>query len=206
MSRADQRGSGGSSPRARPAKRRPRRSGSSSSPSARGLPTSPTRASTPRSGPATSPRPSAGSSPSGSRTEPRTTSSPSSRPRSRPGCSSSRPASTRRGASSTEYFDRDGARFELELDWSLVPRGFYGRVLRATAKLPFGATATYGEMAGRAGNPRAFRAAGTALGSNPIPIVVPCHRVVRAGGELGDYGGGAADEGVPAAARGRVRD
>ncbi len=90
-----------------------------------------------------------------------------------------------------QYFDRDRERFELELDWSLVPRGFYGRVLRATAKLPFGATATYGEMAGRAGNPRAFRAAGTALGSNPIPIVVPCHRVVRAGGELGEYGGGA---------------
>ena len=90
-----------------------------------------------------------------------------------------------------QYFDRDRERFELELDWRLVPRGFYGRVLRATAKLPFGATATYGEMAERAGNPRAFRAAGTALGSNPIPIVVPCHRVVRAGGELGEYGGGA---------------
>ena len=89
-----------------------------------------------------------------------------------------------------QYFDRDRERFELELDWRLVPRGFYGRVLRATAKLPFGATATYGEMAGRAGNARAFRAAGTALGSNPIPIVVPCHRVVRAGGELGEYGGG----------------
>ena len=90
-----------------------------------------------------------------------------------------------------QYFDRDRERFELELDLRLVPRGFYGRVLRATAKLPFGATATYGEMAGRAGNARAFRAAGTALGSNPIPIVVPCHRVVRAGGELGEYGGGA---------------
>lgn len=89
-----------------------------------------------------------------------------------------------------EYFNGDRRRFELELDWRLVPRGFYGRVLRETAKLPFGATSTYGEMAARAGNPRAFRAAGTALGSNPIPIVVPCHRVLRAGGLIGQYGGG----------------
>ena len=51
-------------------------------------------------------------------------------------------------------------------------------------------TASYGEVAARAGNPRAFRAAGTALGHNPIPIVVPCHRVLRAGGMLGNYGGG----------------
>ena len=49
---------------------------------------------------------------------------------------------------------------------------------------------TYGEVATSAGNPRAHRAAGTALGSNPLPIVVPCHRIVRAGGVLGNYGGG----------------
>ena len=89
-----------------------------------------------------------------------------------------------------EYFAGDRQEFELVLDWSLVRRGFYGRVLRATSKLPFGATSTYGEIAAQAGNPRAFRAAGTALGSNPIPIVVPCHRVLRAGGLIGDYGGG----------------
>jgi methylated-DNA-[protein]-cysteine S-methyltransferase len=89
-----------------------------------------------------------------------------------------------------EYFAGERQSFDLPLDWSLVRAGFAGRVLRATAKLPFGSTSTYGEIAARAGNPRAFRAAGTALGSNPIPIVVPCHRVLRAGGLIGDYGGG----------------
>ena len=89
-----------------------------------------------------------------------------------------------------EYFAGRRREFDLGLDWSLVPPGFYGRVLRATARLPYGTTSTYGEMADRAGNPRAYRAAGTALGSNPIPLVVPCHRVLRAGGVLGDYGGG----------------
>ena len=89
-----------------------------------------------------------------------------------------------------QYFSGERRQFELELDWGMVRRGFYGRVLRATAKLPYGVTSTYGEIAARAGNPRAFRAAGTALGANPIPIVVPCHRVLRAGGLIGDYGGG----------------
>ena len=89
-----------------------------------------------------------------------------------------------------QYFAGERRRFELELDWSLVPHGFYGKVLRATARVPFGVTSTYGAIAGEAGNPRAYRAAGTALGSNPIPIIVPCHRVLRSGGVLGDYGGG----------------
>ena len=89
-----------------------------------------------------------------------------------------------------EYFAGRRREFDLELDWRLVRPGFYGRVLRETAKLPFGVTTSYGEIAARAGNPRAYRAAGTALGHNPIPLVVPCHRVLRAGGELGDYGGG----------------
>ena len=89
-----------------------------------------------------------------------------------------------------EYFDGRRDRFELPLDWRLSHPGFYRRVLRATARVPFGEVITYGEAADRAGNPRAFRAAGTALGSNPIPIVVPCHRVIRAGGDIGNYGGG----------------
>jgi methylated-DNA-[protein]-cysteine S-methyltransferase len=89
-----------------------------------------------------------------------------------------------------EYFAGERHEFELELDWRLVRPGFYSRVLRNTAKLPFGVTSTYGEIAARAGNPRAYRAAGTALGRNPIPIVVPCHRVLRSGGEIGGYGGG----------------
>lgn len=89
-----------------------------------------------------------------------------------------------------EYFAGERRRFDLPLDWSLVPGGFYRKVLRQTARLPFGRTATYGEIALRAGNPRAHRAAGTALGSNPIPILVPCHRIVRSGGDPGNYAGG----------------
>jgi methylated-DNA-[protein]-cysteine S-methyltransferase len=63
-------------------------------------------------------------------------------------------------------------------------------VLRATARIPYGATASYAEVAAGAGSPRAFRAAGSALGRNPLPIVVPCHRVLHAGGGLGGYTGG----------------
>ena len=87
------------------------------------------------------------------------------------------------------YFDGQRRAFELPIDWRLV-RGFARDVLRATATIPFGSVATYGEVAARAGSPRAYRAAGNALGSNPIPIVVPCHRVVHAGGGLGGYTGG----------------
>jgi methylated-DNA-[protein]-cysteine S-methyltransferase len=89
-----------------------------------------------------------------------------------------------------QYFQGRRREFELELDWQLVRSEFSSRVLHETAKLPYGVTASYGEVAARAGNSRAFRAAGTALGHNPIPIVVPCHRVLRAGGVLGNYGGG----------------
>ena len=89
-----------------------------------------------------------------------------------------------------EYFSGRRETFDLPLDWQLVPGGFYRKVLRATSRLPFGITATYGEIAARAGNVRAHRAAGTALGSNPIPIVIPCHRIVRSGGDPGNYGGG----------------
>jgi methylated-DNA-[protein]-cysteine S-methyltransferase len=88
-----------------------------------------------------------------------------------------------------EYFAGARRSFDLPLDWSLV-RGFAQGVLRATAQVPFGQTTTYGRVAGAAGSPRASRAAGNALGSNPIPIVVPCHRVLHAGGGLGGYAGG----------------
>jgi methylated-DNA-[protein]-cysteine S-methyltransferase len=88
-----------------------------------------------------------------------------------------------------EYFEGRRTRFELSLDWRLMS-GFRERVLRATAKIPYGRVATYREMATKAGNAAATRAAGSALGSNPIPIVVPCHRVLRTGGHLGGYGGG----------------
>jgi methylated-DNA-[protein]-cysteine S-methyltransferase len=88
-----------------------------------------------------------------------------------------------------EYFAGRRRGFDLRLDWSLV-RGFAQGVLRATAGVPFGETTTYREMAEAAGSPRASRAAGNALGSNPIPIVVPCHRVLHSGGGLGGYAGG----------------
>jgi methylated-DNA-[protein]-cysteine S-methyltransferase len=88
-----------------------------------------------------------------------------------------------------EYFQGERREFDLPLDWSLV-RGFARRVLRATAAIDYGNVSTYATVAARAGNERASRAAGNALGSNPIPVVVPCHRVLRTGGGLGGYGGG----------------
>jgi methylated-DNA-[protein]-cysteine S-methyltransferase len=88
-----------------------------------------------------------------------------------------------------EYFDGRRSEFELPIDWSLA-RGFTGKVLKATARIGFGKTSTYAEVAGRAGSPRAGRAAGNALGANPIPVVVPCHRVLRTSGALGGYAGG----------------
>ena len=88
-----------------------------------------------------------------------------------------------------EYFDGHRRDFDLPLDWSLA-RGFSQRVLRATAAIPFGEVSTYANVAAEAGSPRAVRAAGNALGSNPMPVVVPCHRVLRTGGGLGGYTGG----------------
>jgi methylated-DNA-[protein]-cysteine S-methyltransferase len=88
-----------------------------------------------------------------------------------------------------EYFTGARDEFNLPLDWSLS-RGFARKVLRATARIGFGETSTYAAVAGKAGSPRAVRAAGNALGANPIPVVVPCHRVLRTGGALGGYGGG----------------
>ncbi len=88
-----------------------------------------------------------------------------------------------------EYFDGRLRDFRLDLDFSLV--GLFGRrVLGVTAGIPYGTVASYREVAEKAGNPMASRATGNALGANPIPIVVPCHRVVRSGGKLGGYTGG----------------
>ncbi len=88
-----------------------------------------------------------------------------------------------------DYFAGNRRRFDVRIDWRLV-RGFAGAVLRATAQIRFGAVSSYREIAMEAGSPNAYRAAGNALGSNPIPIVVPCHRVLHAGGGLGGYTGG----------------
>jgi methylated-DNA-[protein]-cysteine S-methyltransferase len=88
-----------------------------------------------------------------------------------------------------EYFK--GARdvFEVPLDWQLT-RGFGRRVLEVTAQIPFGSVSTYKAVAAQAGSPRGSRAAGNALGANPIPIIVPCHRVLHSTGGLGGYTGG----------------
>lgn len=88
-----------------------------------------------------------------------------------------------------EYFDGRRARFDLRVDWRLMP-GFAGKTLHAVRRVPFGSVTTYSQLAERIGNPGAARAVGNALGSNPIPIVIPCHRVLRADGSLGGYSGG----------------
>jgi methylated-DNA-[protein]-cysteine S-methyltransferase len=88
----------------------------------------------------------------------------------------------------TEYFAGTRCHFELRLD----PRGtpFQQQVWAALCAIPYGETTSYGELARRIGNPRAVRAVGLANGSNPLPIIVPCHRVIGADGTLTGYGGG----------------
>jgi methylated-DNA-[protein]-cysteine S-methyltransferase len=88
-----------------------------------------------------------------------------------------------------EYFEGRRHEFDLPLDWRLT-HGFQGKAIKQIARIPYGRTLTYGELAAKAGNPRAFRAAGTACGANPLPPIVPCHRVLPAGGGVGNYGGG----------------
>lgn len=88
------------------------------------------------------------------------------------------------------YFAGELTSFSVPVDWQLVGGSFGRRVLEATAAIPYGSTLSYAEVAASAGNPRAFRAAGSALGANPIPVIVPCHRILRGGGGLGGYAGG----------------
>ena len=88
-----------------------------------------------------------------------------------------------------EYFD--GRRHEFELTTDLrIEAPFRRRVLEELARVPYGSTTTYGALAGRAGRPRAARAVGTIMNRNPVPIVLPCHRVVGANGSLVGYAGG----------------
>ena len=88
-----------------------------------------------------------------------------------------------------EYFTGRRRRFDLPIDWSLIS-GYARAVLEATSAIPYGGAMSYGEVSAAAGNPRGARATGNALGGNPIPIVIPCHRVLRAGGAIGGYTGG----------------
>ena len=87
-----------------------------------------------------------------------------------------------------EYFAGERQDFDLPLDWRLV-RGFTRDALEAVRGIPYGETAGYGEVAAHAGSPRAARAVGTACATTPFSIVVPVHRVVRADGSIGEYGG-----------------
>ena len=89
-----------------------------------------------------------------------------------------------------EYFAGRRHDFDVAIDFAAVRGEFARRLLQACARIPYGEVSSYREMATQAGSPAAVRAAGNALGANPIPIVVPCHRVLRTGGALGGYAGG----------------
>jgi methylated-DNA-[protein]-cysteine S-methyltransferase len=89
-----------------------------------------------------------------------------------------------------DYFAGRRQRFDLPLDWRLST-GFRSTVLHHLATdVDYGRTASYGALAALAGNPKAVRAVGTACATNPLPVVVPCHRVVRSDGAIGNYAGG----------------
>ncbi|MDR0592107.1 MAG: methylated-DNA--[protein]-cysteine S-methyltransferase [Bifidobacteriaceae bacterium] len=88
-----------------------------------------------------------------------------------------------------QYFGRDRRVFDLKLDLRLV-RGFTLAVVKHLNTLPYGRTVSYGQVAQAVGRPGAARAVGQACGANPVPVVVPCHRIIRAGGSLGGFGGG----------------
>jgi methylated-DNA-[protein]-cysteine S-methyltransferase len=88
-----------------------------------------------------------------------------------------------------EYFDGRRRRFDVPLDWTLA-KAFRLKVLEATARIPYGQTASYRQVASAAGSPNAVRAAGSALATNPLPVLVPCHRVLRSDGSIGQYLGG----------------
>ena len=87
-----------------------------------------------------------------------------------------------------EYFAGKRTSFDLPL----APRGteFQRSVWRQLQEIPYGETISYGELARRVGNPKASRAVGSANGANPLPIVIPCHRVIAGNGTLGGFGGG----------------
>ncbi len=88
-----------------------------------------------------------------------------------------------------EYFDGKRRTFDLPVDVALLA-DFNRRVLQELVRVPYGEVVTYGELAARAARPRAARAVGTVMNRNPLPIVLPCHRVIGANGKLVGYGGG----------------
>lgn len=104
---------------------------------------------------------------------------------------SARPVLTETRRELDRYFAGGLQTFDLPLDWRLS-HGFRAEVLHELTAVPYGQTVTYAELAARAGRPNAVRAAGSAMATNPLPIVVPCHRVLRTGGAVGSYRGGVA--------------
>ncbi|MCY3561189.1 MAG: methylated-DNA--[protein]-cysteine S-methyltransferase [bacterium] len=90
-----------------------------------------------------------------------------------------------------EYFAGRLRGFSVAVDWR-ASSGFYRRALEVAAAIPYGRTRSYAGVAYAAGSPKAARAVGTAMATNPVALVVPCHRVVRADGGRGPYGGGTA--------------
>jgi methylated-DNA-[protein]-cysteine S-methyltransferase len=103
----------------------------------------------------------------------------------------STPEITRTRQQLDEYFDGCRRTFDVPLDWTLS-KAFRRKVLQATLQIPYGQTSSYRQVAVAAGSPNAVRAAGSALATNPLPILVPCHRVLRTDGGLGQYLGGQA--------------
>jgi len=87
-----------------------------------------------------------------------------------------------------EYFEGQRREFDLPLDLRVAP--FHEAVLHELARVPYGRTETYGALAAKVGRPKAARAVGTVMNRNPIPIVLPCHRIIGANGSLTGYGGG----------------
>ena len=94
------------------------------------------------------------------------------------------------GKQVNEYLS--GKRREFDLQLSYGGTGFRMAVLEAIMQIPYGETRTYSEVAATAGSPKAFRAVGTACAENPLPIIIPCHRVVPSSGGVGSYAGGTA--------------
>ena len=86
----------------------------------------------------------------------------------------------------SQYFNASRKQFELDLKLQISP--FYQKVLNEVCKIPYGQTRSYKNIAKKIKNPRAYRAVANANATNPIPIIIPCHRVIQSNGELGIYG------------------